>query len=362
MACMLQCIGVGLGCLGQVAEPRALTQQTCATAASVLRVPSERYEIIHGIQEGSTAHVYLARDKLTSELVALKKISNANAAVDAKLAAEFRVQQAVHQHQNVATAYTHVFDAMSGEASLAMEYCPGGDLLDKVVPDAGMDSTLAARYGIQVADALAHMHEGGYVHRDIKSENVCLSGPDGSICKIVDFGMAQHISQPITCRIAGTTPYVSPELLSPLVPTAGIDLKKADVWSLGIMFFSLLTGRFAWKKASTSESAEYRQYLARRFGPAQATVWARIPDVWQELLAGMLCVSPSERLTMQEVRERLREIIAHEIFAEFMTASNNSCSNNIGNGSSDDTVVVSDDGATASNSADSASDKPAPAA
>lgn len=239
--------------------------------------------------------------------MALKKISHVKVGDLAPWQKEIAMQQAVQQHPNIAKAYALDYDAMMNVVTIVQEYCPNGDLIDRVVPDVGMDHRQAAKYVMQVADALSHMHALGYVHRDVKSENVCLDENDN--CKLIDFGMSQHVSQPITHRHAGTTPYLSAEIFNTSILAQDLDLKACDVWSLGIMLFSMLTGRFAWRKASL-DSKEFCRFVFNTPSEKQAAEWARIPAELQTLLRGMLRVKVSERLTMQQVYDSLSEIVS----------------------------------------------------
>ena len=284
------------------------TTAAAATANLALRVPSERYSIIRPIQTGSTARVYLAIDTVTQKQVALKKISGVSSANFSAIAAEVEAQQAVQSHDNVAKVYEVTHDEMMLEATIVMEYCNGGDLIDMVAPDQGMEVQKALKYALEVAQALAHMHESGWVHRDIKSENVTISS--GS-AKLIDFGMAvPSRGVALTHRVAGTTPYIAPEVYDMSVPTTELELEAADVWSFGIMLFSILSGRFAWKKASM-ECREFSRYVRNVLTPAQAAEWARIPADVRTLLQEILAVEVKDRLTMAQVCERLQHLTSN---------------------------------------------------
>lgn len=267
-------------------------------------MPVERYEVIRHIQAGSTANVYLAKDTSTKQLVALKKMSITD---HGKLSAEVAAQRAVHHHSNIATVYDFSFNSATGEATVAMEFCER-DLIDVVPPNVGLKPQQAAAYVMQIADAVAHMHAAGYAHRDIKCENICLTGEKA---KIIDFGMAHDLSQPLhSRRMSGTECYMAPELFNRVSDgdNTDLDLKAADVWSLGIVLFGLLTGRFPWTIA-TVKSTEFCQYIFGRMDAKQTSLWARIPGDFQPLLRSMLCVRPGDRVDMLLVHDTLKKLV-----------------------------------------------------
>lgn len=270
-----------------------------------IRVPSTRYRVMSLIQEGSTAIVHVAYDSVAKRTVAVKQydVQNVNLAL---LDREFSVQKALSSHPNIAKVYDFTSDRMAGEAQLVMEYCAGGDLIDKITPDVGMEPAQALVYALQVTDALRFMHARGYVHRDIKSENVCID--KAGVAKLIDFGVAQHVDSPVTLKMAGTLPYLGPEHCPATVYTPSkVDLKATDVWALGIMLWSSLTGRFPWRQASV-RCPEFNRYCSNTLNAKEMALWGRIPRKLHLLLRDMLAVQPSARPTLDQVYARLAEI------------------------------------------------------
>lgn len=264
---------------------------------------SQRYHILSPIQEGSTATVYKALDSLTNKMVALKKFNME--CVDAlKLRKEFRSQQALSQHPNVGKVIEYSMGPR--EAVAIMEYYSGGDLIDQITPDVGMEKSRVVEYMLQVVDAVRFMHNQGYVHRDLKSENICIDS--NGKCQVIDFGMAQQVTQPVMVRLAGTVPYLSPEQLDPTTPTYELDLKACDVFSLGIMMWSCFTGRFPWRQAST-KSSEYTRFVQNAQNVKELALWSKVPSDMQALIREMLASDVQQRLTIDQVYNRL-EIIA----------------------------------------------------
>jgi eukaryotic-like serine/threonine-protein kinase len=210
------------------------------------------YRIEAKLGEGGMGVVYRARDLELERTVALKLIEACSAADEtarARLLREARSASALN-HPNICTIY-EVGEA-GGEAYIAIEYVEGRPL-SVLVPAGGLPVEKVLRYGIQIADALAHAHDRGVIHRDLKSSNVVVTA-DGR-AKILDFGLAKRFEAPQldaatrsqvsltqTGAIVGTLGYMAPEILKgrPATP-------QSDVWALGVMMFEMVSGRLPFK-------------------------------------------------------------------------------------------------------------------
>ena len=119
-----------------------------------------------------------------------------------------------------------------------MEYCTGGELLDRIIEKKYFSEKEAAEVIYKITSAISHCHSLGIVHRDLKPENILYeSKSDFSDLKIIDFGLATKIEFGVSLNsVVGSPYYVSPEVLD------GKYDEKCDVWSIGILCFVLLTG------------------------------------------------------------------------------------------------------------------------
>ncbi|MGZ4397675.1 MAG: serine/threonine-protein kinase, partial [Gaiellaceae bacterium] len=136
-----------------------------------------------------------------------------------------------------------------GRPFLVMEYVPGETLAARL----GRDGTLPPRrvlsLGADLAGALAHIHELGMVHRDVKPENVFLT-PDGTV-KLGDFGIARALTQPRMTEIGtvlGTASYLAPELL-----TGGDATPPSDVFALGVLLYESASGELPRRGATVDD-------------------------------------------------------------------------------------------------------------
>jgi serine/threonine protein kinase/Tol biopolymer transport system component len=193
--------------------------------------------------------VYSAYDTVLQRKVAIKVM------VDRALREKSAHDMLLHEaraasslnHPNICTI--HEVGDSNGEAYIVMEQVEGQPL-NSLVGTGGLPPDLVVRYGIQIADALAHAHEHGVIHRDLKSTNVVVT-PEGR-GKVLDFGLAarlrdSELAEATLSRaplnesriLVGTLPYLAPELLRGEPAEA-----RTDTWSLGILLYEMATGSF----------------------------------------------------------------------------------------------------------------------
>ena len=203
-----------------------------------------KYRVDARLGAGGMGVVYRAYDAQLQRTVALKVVHTQPVMPleDDHVLEEARTASGLN-HPNICTVY-EVGDA-EGEAFIAMEDVAGRPL-SQLIPQGGLSYEDVVRYAIEVADALAHAHERGVVHRDLKSANVVVAS-DGR-AKVLDFGIARRVQVPSGAdtssgrvdpqgAIPGTTAYIAPELLlgDPADP-------RSDIWSLGVLMFEMATG------------------------------------------------------------------------------------------------------------------------
>jgi serine/threonine-protein kinase len=203
------------------------------------------YEITGAIGAGGMGEVYRARDIRLERQVALKLLTAAGEGEPAgRLLREARSVSALN-HPNICTL--HEIGHADGHDFIVMELVDG-DPLDRRIGGQGMPLPAVLRLGRQIADALAHAHARGVIHRDLKSANVAVTA-DGRV-KVLDFGIASRVQTADVAgatrslatlstnqMIAGTLPYMAPEVLEGRPADA-----RSDLWAFGVMLVEMATG------------------------------------------------------------------------------------------------------------------------
>jgi calcium-dependent protein kinase len=272
-----------------------------------------RYRVVRQLSETLYGGIYLCNDELQRpRRVVLKRVSLLRAMnlldlrkperqapddprQEKAFAALQRQEAAPHPH-----VVRYLDDFTEGHALyFVLEYCAGGDLYSSV--NQGRNRRLAQGDALclvqQVASAVCYLHARGLAHRDLSLENVMLSR---GRCKLGDFGLACRADQ-LCVETVGKAYYMAPEVVA---PQAVYDPKAADAWSLGIIFFILVTGS-PLVPLATEEAPAFRTF--RQVGVREVLLAWKMADALDEsamdLLNGLLQCDPSKRLSMQQVMQ-----------------------------------------------------------
>jgi len=237
------------------------------------------YELLELIGEGGMGLVYLAQQKEpVKRNVALKIIKPG---MDSKqVITRFEAEKqalALLDHPNIA----HVFDAgttETGRPYFVMEYVRGMSII-KYCDERKLNIEQRLRLFEQVCEAIHHAHQKGIIHRDVKPSNILVSvHGDKAVPKIIDFGIAKAVTQPLTDKtfvtfqgqLLGTPEYMSPEQVD--LATQDIDT-CSDIYSLGVVLYELLAGVLPFEKESFEKAgfAQIQQTI-RELEPASPSI------------------------------------------------------------------------------------------
>mmetsp|Transcript_33725 Transcript_33725/g.92456 ORF Transcript_33725/g.92456 Transcript_33725/m.92456 type:complete len:414 (-) Transcript_33725:482-1723(-) len=247
---------------------------------------------------GSGAHgvVRIAQSVTTGEYVAVKIMPTSVIRTACKeVMALTRLN-----HPHVVQLLSVQVDMHLERVYVLMELCQGGELFDRIAECGGLDEGEAKRYFAQVLSALHHCHQNKVFHRDLKPENILLDAADSA--KVADFGLAavyRHVSDDATFlrhTKVGSVMYAAPEVLT---STAGIgyDAACADMWSLGIILFSMLSGTLPFQCAAASRCKRYAAVLRQGI---QVMCPEQLSPAVTSLLGRMLDPDPRRRYTPTE--------------------------------------------------------------
>jgi hypothetical protein len=230
------------------------------------------YKILRKIGEGGCGGVYMAeQEKPVRRRVALKiiKLGMDTKNVIARFESE-RQALAMMDHPNMA----RVLDAgttESGRPFFVMELIDGVNILEYCDKNR-LDTRQRLELFVQVCHAIQHAHHKGIVHRDIKPSNILVTSQDGvAVPKVIDFGVAKAMTEPLTDKtllttygcFIGTPTYMSPEQAE--FSALNVDT-RSDIYSLGVLLYELLTGKtpFDQKDLMSSGLNEMRRTLRER--------------------------------------------------------------------------------------------------
>ncbi|XP_058066363.1 ribosomal protein S6 kinase alpha-5 [Anopheles bellator] len=209
---------------------------------------------------------------------------------------------------------------------LILELLDGGELLQRIQEqeDQRLSETQARNYFRQMVNAVSFMHRNGIAHRDLKPENVLFDHPSSEHLKLIDFGFAQSFSESETNTTgpssssasaaawlpAGTLNYAAPEVLDPCDVYA---LEAADLWSLGVILYTMLRGQAPFiprefngheNLASLAKQKEIIMNKIRRGSfDHTAESWEGVSREALDLVRRLLTVNPDARLTMEDLLE-----------------------------------------------------------
>jgi len=266
-----------------------------------------QYEIERAIGEGGMSHVYLGRHS-TLKRPAAVKVLKPHLATDEAVARFRREAQLCSQltHPNTVEIYDYG-TTRDGRWYYAMEYLEGISI-DEVVRLSGpMPVGRVVSALLQACGSLAEAHERGWVHRDVKPQNLllCQRGGTHDLVKVLDFGIVKQVSNPDTrdltqySRILGTPLYMAPERLR---DPADADA-RADVYALGAVAWFALAGRPAFE-AQTEHDIVYR--VMNDPAPSLAAAAPGVPPELDALVASCLAKDRAHRpATIDAMREVL---------------------------------------------------------
>ena len=191
--------------------------------------------------------------------------------------------------------------------AIVMEFVPNGDMFNYVVQRRGLPETEARWFFQQLVLGMDYCHRKGVCNRDIKLENTLLVlQPDKKpLLKMCDFGYSKHDQlDSIAASKVGTPGYTAPEVIT--AGRSGYDGKIADVWSAGVMLYTMLYARYPFERPEDKalKAAERTNKVLRRildvdyFFPETPA----ISDSARDLMKRILVAHPSERLTLAQVQ------------------------------------------------------------
>jgi aurora kinase len=275
-----------LGTSSQNASNVAVSDgDAAAKAANGKQWSLNDFEIGKPLGRGKFGSVYLAREKRSKYIVAIKVLQKSQlqkAAVEHQLRREIEIQSHL-RNRNILRMYGYFYDTK--RIYLILEYSPGGELYKRLMSKGRFSEQTSAQYISDLAQALDYCHQKHVIHRDIKPENL-LVGAHGEI-KIADFGWSVHAPTSRRNTMCGTLDYLPPEMVEGREHD-----EQVDVWSLGVLLFEFLVGNPPFE--AEGHNATYRRIsrVDLRFPP-------EVPVDAQDLIRKLLRKDPRQRMSLK---------------------------------------------------------------
>ncbi|KAM4030299.1 aurora kinase A isoform 1-T2 [Anomaloglossus baeobatrachus] len=249
----------------------------------------EDFEIGRPLGKGKFGNVYLAREKQSKFILALKVLFKSQlekAGVEHQLRREVEIQSHL-RHPNILRLYGYFHDTT--RVYLILDYAPRGELYRELQRFTRFDEQRSATYITELADALLYCHSKKVIHRDIKPENLLL-GSNGEL-KIADFGWSVHAPSSRRTTLCGTLDYLPPEMIE-----GRMHDEKVDLWSLGVLCYEFLVGKPPFE-------TETNQETYRRISKVEFQYPPYVLDGARDLISKLLKHNPNHRLPLRDVLE-----------------------------------------------------------
>ena len=259
----------------------------------------ENYEIRGKLGEGAFGNVYLVKDS-TGEEKALKllKLWTIDDERESELILKrFRLEYETGLIKSEFLVHSDGFGFVNGNPFIVMEFCSKGDMRPFV--DETSSISFVRSKAIEILKGLKDLHSNGKIHRDLKPENILLDA--NGTAKLTDFGISGHKNERLTIRdffgnplqVFGTYAYLPPEQLKRARDTK---LFTLDIYSFGVVFYELLTGRLPFGELRVkSDLADYNMNAARGKIRSMSSFRKDIPDELQRIVTKCLQPNPKDR-------------------------------------------------------------------
>ena len=253
-----------------------------------------RFEILKTLGEGRFGRVYKVRDKKDGNIYALKVAKD-----------PIYVNQLLNEAQNIllinhlhlVKLQSYFYSKKDGKIYLLYEYCNGGDLKREVERRKMIKPKEALEILKEIAEGLAYLHRFGYIHSDIKPENILSKiTKEKKIWKLGDFGLIKTRGFSGILDIKGTVGYIAPEVFR------GEIHRSSDIFSLGCLFYYMLEGKHPFQAATPTEEL-------RKNRKGMVEIPKNLPEAWKPVFERMVKINPFQRFrTAGELLNALKQV------------------------------------------------------
>lgn len=249
------------------------------------------------IGEGACGQVYMAFDCITCEPFALKQIkkNQLNGYQKEKAKNEGNIMKTI---KHPCVVKMHCVHDIDDSMYITLELMKGGDLLHRIQQNAFLEENISKLFFYQMCHAVKYLHDRKITHRDLKPDNILLaSSQTETLVKISDFGLSKVCQDNSVLRtMCGTPHYVAPEVL--LTNGRGEYTQKVDVWSLGVVLYTCLSGTLPFSNDYGSPATEQIKKADFRY---RGENWRYVSPLAKRLVAQMLTVDVKKRPSIEQL-------------------------------------------------------------
>lgn len=293
----------------------AVVQHTCKVFTfhnshrNSIELPVEinaKYHVVKKLGSGACGTVFLVYDCITCQPMALKQIKKRkmNDYKKNRAKSEGDIMKAI-KHPCVVALYD--FDDNGDSIYITMEVMKGGDLLTRIQTHTYLNENISKLFIYQMCHAIKYLHDRGIAHRDLKPDNILLASNESeTLVKISDFGLSKLCrNNSLLITMCGTPNYVAPEVL--LTQGRRAYSKKVDIWSLGVVLYTCLSGTLPFSNDYGSPATEQITNGNFRF---RARIWESVSSTAKKLVRQLLTVDVDKRLSIEQ-------LLNHEWFNDY---------------------------------------------
>ena len=256
-----------------------------------IALAAKKYRLDREIGFGSFSVVYSCFSEMDNNKYAVKVFPKSNLKCKED---EGRFQREIDtmaylRYDNIVAMYDFFWD--DANFYMIIDYCEGGELFDYIIRNKRLEEPISALIFKQIVGAVAFCHSYGVAHRDLKPENILIC--DFPTVKVSDFGLCGFVNEEKLMKsFCGSPSYCAPECLCKIQ----YDGRLADIWSLGVILYAMVTGEHPWDVSNTS--VMLKQIMKCNFKcPSYLT------PACKDLITSMLRLKPSDRIPIQKILE-----------------------------------------------------------
>lgn len=266
----------------------------------------DKYYVGKKLGSGACGVVHLIFDTVSCQPYAMKHVVK-NLLVESTRPRILNEPNRVMNEVNIMKALDHpcvikMHDIVNRPTSVCMvlEYMEGGDLLTRITSQKALSEQTSKLFFLQMCLAVQYLHAKGITHRDLKPDNILLQdGNEETLLKVSDFGLSKFVHTDSVMRtLCGTPLYVAPEVL--MTGGRGTYTSKVDIWSLGVVLFTMLSGTLPFSDEYGSPATE--QIKRGKFS-FRHRIWRSVSAPARKLIMDILTVDPKSRPSLEQIMQ-----------------------------------------------------------